>query len=56
MAMAAAIESGMVYINTIVKSDVRYPFGGIKSSGYGRELGPQGLKAFTQTKTIWIKQ
>lgn len=56
VAMAAAIESGMVYINTIVKSDVRYPFGGIKSSGYGRELGPQGLKAFTQTKTIWIKQ
>ncbi len=56
MAMAAAIESGMVYINTIVKSDVRYPFGGIKSSGYGRELGPQGLKAFTQTKTIWVKQ
>lgn len=55
-AMAAAIESGMVYINTIVKSDVRYPFGGIKASGYGRELGPQGLKAFTQTKTIWIKQ
>jgi succinate-semialdehyde dehydrogenase/glutarate-semialdehyde dehydrogenase len=55
-AMAAEIESGMVYINTIVKSDVRYPFGGIKASGYGRELGPQGLKAFTQTKTIWIKQ
>ena len=55
-AMAAEIESGMVYINTIVKSDVRFPFGGIKASGYGRELGPQGLKAFTQVKTTWIKK
>lgn len=55
-AMAAEIESGMVYINTIVKSDVRFPFGGIKASGYGRELGPQGLKAFTQTKTTWIRK
>lgn len=55
-AIARQIESGMVYINTIVKSDVRFPFGGIKASGYGRELGPQGLKAFTQVKTTWIKK
>jgi len=55
-AMASEIESGMVYINTIVKSDVRFPFGGIKASGYGRELGEQGLKTFTQTKTTWIKK
>jgi succinate-semialdehyde dehydrogenase/glutarate-semialdehyde dehydrogenase len=46
----------MVYINAIVKSDVRIPFGGIKASGFGRELGEQGLKAFTQTKSTWVKE
>ncbi len=55
-ALAHQIESGMVYINTIVKSDVRFPFGGIKSSGYGRELGEHGLRAFTQTKTTWVRR
>jgi succinate-semialdehyde dehydrogenase/glutarate-semialdehyde dehydrogenase len=55
-AMAQQIETGMVYINAIVKSDVRIPFGGIKASGFGRELGEQGLKAFTQTKSTWVKE
>lgn len=55
-ALAQKVESGMVYINTIVKSDVRFPFGGIKSSGYGRELGDHGLRAFTQTKTTWVRR
>lgn len=51
--LAREIESGMVYINQIVKSDVRIPFGGIKNSGFGRELGPEGLRSFCQTKLVW---
>lgn len=54
-ALASQIESGMVYINQMVKSDPSIPFGGIKNSGFGRELGKEGLLAFCQTKTIWVK-
>ncbi|MDP1728136.1 MAG: NAD-dependent succinate-semialdehyde dehydrogenase [Bacteroidota bacterium] len=53
--MASKIESGMVYINQIVKSDVRFPFGGIKKSGYGREIGSFGLKSFCNVKSVWVK-
>jgi acyl-CoA reductase-like NAD-dependent aldehyde dehydrogenase len=53
--LSAQIEAGMVYINQMVKSDVSIPFGGIKNSGFGRELGPEGLLAFCQRKTIWLK-
>ncbi len=53
--MSEEIESGMVYINQIVKSDVRFPFGGCKQSGFGRELGEEGLKAFCMVRTRWIK-
>jgi succinate-semialdehyde dehydrogenase/glutarate-semialdehyde dehydrogenase len=53
--IAKQIDSGMVYLNQMVKSDVRIPFGGIKNSGYGRELGPEGLLAFCQRKTLWVK-
>ncbi len=49
------IESGHVAVNGIVKSDPRLPFGGIKDSGYGRELSEEGIKAFMNTKTVWIK-
>ncbi len=49
------IACGMVYINQLVKSDVRFPFGGCKQSGFGKELGPEGLKAFCVLKTRWIK-
>ncbi|XBS22555.1 aldehyde dehydrogenase family protein [Methylomarinum sp. Ch1-1] len=52
---AARLNAGQVAVNGIVKTDPRLPSGGIKGSGFGRELGPHGIKEFVNAKQIWIK-
>ncbi len=52
--MASQIEAGQVAINGIVKTDPRLPSGGIKRSGYGRELGPHGILEFVNAQQVWI--
>ena len=52
--LAAQIESGMVFVNSMTRSDSRLPFGGIKASGFGRELWTQGIRSFTNIKTVSV--
>jgi len=53
--VARRLECGCAFVNGLVKSDPRLPFGGIKHSGYGRELSALGMREFMNAKTIWVK-
>lgn len=53
--LAPLVQSGSVFVNTLMRSDARVPFGGIKESGYGRELSLEGMHEFLNVKTVWME-
>jgi succinate-semialdehyde dehydrogenase/glutarate-semialdehyde dehydrogenase len=53
--LARRVRSGCVFVNELTKSDPRIPFGGVKNSGFGRELSEQGIKEFVNEKTVWVQ-
>ncbi|TKX42813.1 NAD-dependent succinate-semialdehyde dehydrogenase [Halorubrum sp. ARQ200] len=53
--VASRVDAGCVYVNQLVKSDPRVPFGGVKDSGYGRELSEAGITEFVNRKTVWVE-